>query len=288
MDLSDIFTPESRQLPFESYEQYTGYLFACVDRQLGAYIRGMMELFAAENGGYKNVLYPDIEIAYNLCEKHMADFTAASSFQTAEEEGSEEAESLPDDLKDLFASFGEETVHPEEVLPDVNPEELLDYVRARAELTDKSAVPMPFHTLCSRLELSNFSTFCFACAVLSSTQTNYASIFQVANQNGSLSAPSVESAARIYYGKNFTITGAYGEMSLALEQLAPIFDLRINSAMPFTTLVSPDKRLIDFLFGKHPMRIDENYKRFFTVLTPEGELEPFIANKSQLEALHIS
>lgn len=288
MDLSDIFTPESRQQPFESYEQYTSYLFACVDRQLKAYIRGMMELFATESGGYKNVLYPDIEIAYNLCEKHITDFTASYAYQSDESENEGEAEPLPDDLKELFMSFGEETAHPEEALPEVNPEELLDYVRARAELTDQSAVPMPFHTLCTRLGLSNFSTFCFACAVLSSTQTNYASIFQVANQNGNLSAPSVESAARIYYEKRFTITGAYGEMSLALEQLAPIFDLRINSAMPFTTLVSPDKRLIDFLFGKHPMRIDENYKRFFTVLTPEGELDPFIANKTQLEALHIS
>lgn len=48
------------------------------------------------------------------------------------------------------------------------------------------------------------------------------------------------------------------------------------------------KRVIDFLFGAHPTRIDENYLRFFSRLTDERELDPFLANGGVLEALDIS
>ena len=46
--------------------------------------------------------------------------------------------------------------------------------------------------------------------------------------------------------------------------------------------------LIDFLFGTHPLRIDENYTRFFSHLTGGEDLDPFLANRQILDALSIA
>ena len=273
----DFFDLTKSEMPFASYQEYTDHLFACVDWKLSAYIDGLMHLFANENGGFKNVLYPDIEVARDLCEKHLLDFRSKGS-EASEEEDSE----LPDELSALFGEFAGVETEEEEAQ---TIEDLLAYIDHRASLTE---VPLPLYRLCRKLDFSPFTTFCFACAILSSTQTNYASVFQVVNQNGNQAAPSIESAARVYYGSDFTITGSYSQMSLALEQLQPVLSLQINGAMPFSTLVSPDKRVIDFLFGAHPQRIDENYTRFFSRLTEEKELDPFLANGGVLDALRIS
>jgi hypothetical protein len=88
-------------------------------------------------------------------------------------------------------------------------------------------------------------------------------VFQIVNENGSYTSPTIESAGRLYFGNHFSITGAYGDMSVCLEQLLPVMDLRVNSTMPFSTVLGPDKRLIDFLFGRNPLKLDENYSRFF-------------------------
>ena len=295
MNLSAVFSPETRGLPFESYGEYTDYLFSCVDWQLSSYIRNLMDLFAREDGSFRNILYPDIDTAYSLCEKHLADFSVrteqTSSPKAFPEENSQDFSSLEEDaeLMELFSDFaqaGAETA-PEQA-ETLSLEEMLSYVRSRACATDPAATPLPLHALCEKLGMDDFTLFCFACAILSSTQTNYASIFQIINQNGSSPTPTVESAARVYYGSGFSMTTAYGEMSLALETLQPIIDLHIDSSMPFSTPISPDKRLIDFLFGMHPERIDETYDRFFTTLTGGGELDPFIANREVLDALNIS
>ena len=278
-----FFDQSLRETPFADYRDYTDHLFACVDRQLSSYVSGLMRLFASDNGGFKNVLYPDIEIARDLCEKHLLDFRSRTENGGADE-NPDGADVLPDELSALFGALTEE-LPTSAVEDDENIEALMDYIDRRASLTE---APLPLYRLCRRLEFSPFTTFCFACAVLSSTQTNYASVFQVANQNGGLPAPSIESAARVYYGKDFSITGSYSQMSLALEQLKPVLPLQINSAMPFSTIVSPDKRAIDFLFGAYPMRLDENYIRFFSQLTDNSELPPFLANDGILDALRIA
>ena len=229
------------------------------------------------------MLYPDIEIARDLCEKHLLDFRSRAEKGGADEEP-DETDDLPDELSALFGALAEESPVPA-AEDEENIEALMEYIDHRASLTE---APLPLYRLCRRLEFSPFTTFCFACAVLSSTQTNYASVFQVVNQNGGLPAPSIESAARVYYGKDFSITGSYSQMSLALEQLKPVLPLQINGAMPFSTIVSPDKRVIDFLFGAYPMRLDENYIRFFSHLTDDSELPPFLANSGILDALRIA
>ena len=53
MNLSAAFSPETRELPFASYGEYTDYLFSCVDLQLSAYIRNLMGLFAREDGSFR-------------------------------------------------------------------------------------------------------------------------------------------------------------------------------------------------------------------------------------------
>ena len=278
-----FFDQSLRETPFADYREYTDHLFACVDRQLSSYVSDLMRLFASDNGGFKNVLYPDIEIARDLCEKHLLDFRSRAEKGGADEEP-DGADDLPDELSALFGALAEES-HVPAAEDEENIEALMDYIDRRASLTE---APLPLYRLCRRLEFSPFTTFCFACAVLSSTQTNYASVFQVVNQNGGLPAPSIESAARVYYGKDFSITGSYSQMSLALEQLKPVLPLQINGAMPFSTIVSPDKRVIDFLFGAYPMRLDENYIRFFSQLTDDAELPPFLANGGILDALRIA
>ena len=74
MDSKLLFPAEKKDLPFSSYEEFTRCLFACVDNRLFSYISTLMSLFAAEGGGFKNILYPDIEVAYDLCEKHLSDY----------------------------------------------------------------------------------------------------------------------------------------------------------------------------------------------------------------------
>ena len=283
----DFFDLEKQNTPFTSYQEYTDHLFACVDRQLSSYIDHLMQIFASDNGGFKNVLYPDIEVARDLCEKHLLDFRSKSG-ENSVDNAAEEDDAFPitDELSALFAGLSDEpslSAEPEQ--EDTSVEALLAYIDQRAALSEAS---LPLYQLCQKLEFSPSTTFCFACAILSSTQTNYASVFQVVNQNGNLSAPSIESAARVYYGEEFSITSAYSQMSLALEQLQPVLNLQINGAMPFSTLISPDKRVIDFLFGSHPLRIDENYERFFSRLTDNAELDPFLANQQILDALNIA
>ena len=82
-----------------------------------------------------------------------------------------------------FAQAGAETA-PEQA-ETLSLEEMLSYVRSRP-----APPTQPQHRcLCMRcakkLGMDDFTLFCFACAILSSTQTNYASIFQIINQNGS-------------------------------------------------------------------------------------------------------
>ncbi|MDR0433868.1 MAG: hypothetical protein LBH21_02240, partial [Gracilibacteraceae bacterium] len=283
---SRLFAPEQKEKPFGSHAEYADYLFACVDVRLEAYIAGMKPLLLNEGGGYRNVLYPDIETAHDLCQKRLTDFSATLAACSPPASGP--AGAGPDaETEDLFAALaGEGAPGTPPGTPPIG--EMLAYVESRAQVTDHAAVPLPIHTLSRKLGLTPFSLFCFAAALLSATQTNYAVIFQIVGQNASLTAPSLESAARVYRGPEFSLTAAAGDMSLALEQLAPLLDMNVNKTMPFSTVLSPDKRMLDFLFGASPLRLDEKYNRFFSLLTDGEELDPLLAGESQLDALRIA
>lgn len=294
------FSESLMSKPFESYDEYMDYVFACVNYRLSDYIEGLMRKYDAGQGNYKNVMYPDIEIAHELCSESIYKFFHGTDSE--EEEIQELDEAFDDELRSILDNFSsdeedendsdleeeDEESDEEQKKAGMTVENMFSFIDARLSVTNTDKVKLPFHELCKKLELGHFSVFALAAAILSSTQTSYASVFQVVNENGNLVAPTVESAGRMYFGDSYSITTAYSEMSVCLEKLLPVMDLRVNSNMPFSTLLAPDKRLIDYLFGRTPMRLDENYSRFFSMLTDEKELDPIMANDSQLEAMEIS
>ena len=293
MNIYDKFNRELEGEPFSGYPEYMDYLFACVNSRMDQYLEEMKGLFASGQGGYKNVLYPDLEIAHTMCQEKIHLFSSEPVKDDEDEEnGQEPAAELSDELMallgDYAAEMGTAASGESQSIREPDCEEMMTFIEARAEKTLEAGIALPFYSLCKKMEFEHFTTFCFACGILASTQTDYAGVFQVINENGSLPAPTIESAARLYYGNQFSITGAYGDMSVGLEQLQPILDLRVNGSMPFSTVVTPDKRIIDFLFGKRPMQLDENYIRFFKMLTDDKELDPIMANQGQLDAMEIS
>ncbi len=292
MNIYDKFNRELEGEPFSGYPEYMDYLFACVNSRMDQYLEEMKGLFASGQGGYKNVLYPDLEIAHTMCQEKIHLFSSEPVKDDEDEENGQEPAELSDELMallgDYAAEMGTAASGESQSIREPDCEEMMTFIEARAEKTLEAGIALPFYSLCKKMEFEHFTTFCFACSILASTQTDYAGVFQVINENGSLPAPTIESAARLYYGNQFSITGAYGDMSVGLEQLQPILDLRVNGSMPFSTVVTPDKRIIDFLFGKRPMQLDENYIRFFKMLTDDKELDPIMANQGQLDAMEIS
>ena len=320
MNINGKFRAEWRNQPFADYNEYMDYIFACVNYRLSGYIEGLMKKYDAGQGNYKNVMYPDIKIAHDLCCDQTMRFAQweAAAYGGDKEEAAESGEyaakkrknaamgggetaEIDRELSELLGAFRMsadeekydemkygETENSEEKGGSLSIEEMMDFIDARLSVTDTFRVKLPFYELCRKLGFGHFTVFALAGALLSSTQTSYAAVFQVVNENGSLIAPTVESAGRLYFGKDFSITAAYGEMSVCLEQLLPIMDLRVNGYMPFSTILTPDKRLIDFLFGRDPLRLDENYSRFFCKLTDDREQNPVMANETQLEAMEIS
>lgn len=284
--MQERFDSSLLHVPFKDYGEYMEYLFACVNLAMDAHLSQMKRVFATGQGGYKNVLYPDLEVAADICASRIERFSFMET-----EEAEEEEMSLPEDLLALFEGFAQENTEPvvrKEEKASATPEEHMEWMAQRAEATLAAGIALPFYELCKKLNMDLFTVFCFASGILASTQTDYAGVYQVINENGGLSAPTIESAAKLYFGEAFSIAGAYGDMSACLEQLMPVLNLRVQGNMPFSTVVSPDKRMIDFLFGKHPMRLDENYIRFFKMLTDGKELDPIMANASILDAMKIS
>ena len=310
---------EFEKRPFDSYDNYMSCMFAVVNESIDVYIEEMKQVFVNEQGGYKNVLYPDLEIAHDVCKDHVSRFyvqmlESVSEYVTDTEEDEDDdigidsdavAELFGDiDFGDMFSNSESDDDDSDDDSSDMTVEQLEDYMRKaakklsvhdkivhlnkRAEISVEQGMALPFYEICKKMEFEPFTVFCFLCGILSSTQTNYAGIYQVINENGSMSVPSIETAAKLYYGQEFSITGAYGDMSVGLEQMMPILDLQVQKSMPFSTFVTPDKRVIDFLFGRDPMRLDESYIQFLRMLTDGSELDPIMANENVLEAMEIS
>ena len=293
--------------PFKNYSEYMEYIFDCVNSCLGKYLDYVKTVYASEEGGYKNVLYPDLEVASDSCRMKIEKFRSPGGSseddgfeeegETDEEAEDEETDEEDDELLSLLGSFSSQVSEDEDevqinttslIEKEMSVSDKLNFISARAEETIKAGTPLPFYELCRKLEFENFTVFCFAAGILSSTQTDYASVFQLVNENMNLSAPTIECAAKIYFGGDFSITGAYGDMSVCLEQLLPVLSLNVPGNMPFSTVVSPDKRVIDCLFGRNPDKLDENYSRFIAMLTDDKELNPIMANSGVLDALEIS
>ena len=296
MDTSRLLDTLRKEQPFADYNEFTETLFSVINVSLYHYIEELKVLFATGTGDFKNVLYPDIEIAGDQCERSIHDFLRKQENNRQEKVDEDESDDLEleDDLLALLADFagGGAAETEENPVSDsseiVTVESMVLALMHRAELSREAGLYFQLCELCQKLEYTPFTVFCVGCSILASTQTSYAGVFQVINQNGDLSLPTIESAAKIYYGPEFSITSAYGEMSLTLEQLLPVFDLQVVSSMPFATTLSPDKRIIDFLFSRNALRLDENYIQFFKMLTDGQPLDPIMANERVLEAMEIS
>ena len=317
--------------PFESYNEYMQYVFDCVNTSMDRYLNVMKNVYANEDGGYKNVLYPDLELAGDMTRNHVERFYTQSNPEASDEEeyeSAEEALGLEEDAEDEeYEEEDQDDFDDDELLSlldafsmdsgddessddgeydrpsrevgsvDINSmkkdreisiRDKLSFIDARAKLTVQGGTSLPFYELCDKLKFEPFTLFCFACGILSSTQTDYAGVFQIINENANLSSPTIESAAKVFYGGEYSITGAYGDMSTCLEQLMPLLSLRVMDSMPFSTVVSPDKRVIDCLFGRNPDKLDENYTRFISMLTDNKELNPIMANQGVLDEMKIS
>ena len=297
-----------RGTPFSDYDEYMQYVFNCVNTALDQYIDVMKTTYASEQGGYKSILYPDIEIAGDTCRNQIERFYSGDATgeisaeeeveeaEDAEEDAEEEADDeVDDELMSLLGAFSVQRDEPKKETPSYSSADtklsLADkmiYIEERAAATVESGIPLPFYSLTRKLNFEPFTVFCFACGILSSTQTDYAGVFQIINENANLSSPTIESAAKVFYGKQYSITGAYGDMSTCLEQLLPLLPLDVMKSMPFSTVVSPDKRVIDCLFGRNPDKLDEDYSRFIYMLTGKEELNPILANQGILDEMKIS
>ncbi len=67
------FEKDNANRPFRDYNEYMQYIFDCVNGCLDSYINKMKVTFANGEGGYKNVLYPDIELAGDACKNRLED-----------------------------------------------------------------------------------------------------------------------------------------------------------------------------------------------------------------------
>ena len=80
-----MFDRERKNEAFDSYESYMEYLFACVNEGINRYLQRLKEIYATGQGDYKNVLYPDLEIAHDTCREKLSQFRTRG-------EGREEAD----------------------------------------------------------------------------------------------------------------------------------------------------------------------------------------------------
>ncbi len=206
------YSEDLRDKPFENYNEYMQYIFDCVNTSLDKYITHMKSIYSqGEGNGYKNVLYPDIEIAGDNVHTKLEQFYTDSDadndqksdddedsdfFDDLDDEEGEEDEDLDESVTDeddideellaLLGSFSESNVDnsldtsggkaklAEKIAEDkhVGVYDRIKMIEERAELTIESGVKLPFHTLCKKLEFEPFTLFCFACGILSSTQTD--------------------------------------------------------------------------------------------------------------------
>ena len=214
------------QIPFLNQGEYIEYMFACVNMAMDAHLSQMKRVFATGQGGYKNVLYPDLETAADICAERISGFQRMGGTPSGNQ-GAGEDDEFPEDLLALFDDFSEDAAPQEEARP-MTAAACMDAIARRAEKTLEAGIPLPFYELCRTLDMDSFAMFCFAAGILASTQTDYAGVFQVINESGGLSAPTIESAAKLYFGEDFSIAGAYGEMSVCLERLMLVLDLQVR------------------------------------------------------------
>lgn len=282
------FPQEKAELGFTSSREYTDTLFAAADFMLNAQITRVKDTLTMQ-GGIKNALYADIEVAAKAPTGHLKKFLSEAPKEEATGSDDEFAALLGEDFMNTLSQAIPGAEKPSDDgagLDEIN--YIFDHIESRVAHTDRKAVQLRFLDLCERRELSRFSVFCFVLSIMACTQTDYSDVFQIINRTPGAVCPSVESAARTYFGADYYPETAFPDMSDALEQLQPLINMQKQNSTPFSAMLMADKRLIDYLFGARPMSIDKKYSRFCSMITSDELLDPIIANKDMLESMEIS
>ena len=149
---SGKFRQELREVPFESYAEYMDYVFASVNVRMTDYIQGLMGKYATGQGQFKNVMYPDIEIAYNLCNDNVVNFFRDEEEADADEIQDDTLSEMDDELQALLGEFSAEVQEQDEDDVDsadkrLGAEEMLSFIEARIAITE--ADKYPFYQLCA-------------------------------------------------------------------------------------------------------------------------------------------
>ena len=227
-----MFDREQKSDGFDSYENYMEYLFACVNEGISRYLERLKEIYATGQGDYKNVLYPDLEIAHDTCLEKLNQFRIQRDNQKDTEE---DVEDIAPELLELFGDYLEEQSRQQETKPAAKEEEvpeeswtvedMMDHIQSRAAAAWEQGIALPFYEICRKLEYEHFTVFCLACGILSSTQTDYAGVFQVINENGGMSLPTIESG--------FLLQGLMGICLCVWSSFFRFCILRSETACPF-------------------------------------------------------
>ena len=67
------FNEELNNKPFKDYSEYMQYVFDCVNSSINSYIAHLKVIYANGDGGYKNIMYPDIELAEATCHSRLTE-----------------------------------------------------------------------------------------------------------------------------------------------------------------------------------------------------------------------
>ena len=163
--------------PFRDYDDYVDHLFYYLNQTINDYLERMKVMYAAGNGGYKNVLYPDLEIAGDLASLKLEEFNRRHKEQ---DEGEGEApvqdagsdEEIDSELLQLFSEFSAdpetEAASEESGKPQENRERTADLMQNlidRGQATTEAGISLPLQELAHKLAFEPFTLFTFACGI---------------------------------------------------------------------------------------------------------------------------
>ena len=158
---------------FSSYDEYMKNIFDCVNRCLSVYLENMKTTFSNGQGGYKNVLYPDLEIAADAAAQHVIrfdrEFNSEYDFDDEEDEDQEDEDGEEydkydyDDYNDeellaafgVFGTYNGDFDNQKSIEEDINVTERLIEIQEKARLTVEAGIDMPFYNLCQKWNLTH-------------------------------------------------------------------------------------------------------------------------------------
>ena len=103
--MKDIFEVKKGE-PFENYDEFMQYLLHIVNIKLSEYIEGMKVLFSNGQGNFKNVIYPDIEVASDVCSMQINNFEKKMSGEDEQSQADQGEENVAENNEELLALLG--------------------------------------------------------------------------------------------------------------------------------------------------------------------------------------